>query len=178
VKIGSKTLSKKNNIDITLYRGDEPYVLTVGPLPPKFMERIRDHVLVRPEPPRKPVESSPGKFVTEGEGKNRKVVYEEDTKDPAYKAAFMDYYSLFTVAKLRGYLEHDPNIQFDVQKPTTGPGESPEQWKQFLVAAREELTDENTGFTDAEIGHILEVGEKTELKLDIDEATKDFLPSR
>lgn len=178
MKIGSKTLSKKNTTDITFYRGDEPYVLTVGPLPLKYMERIRDHVLVRPEPPRKPVESSPGKFVTEGEGKNRKVVYEEDTKDAAYREAFMEYFSLFTAAKVRGYLEHDPNIHFDVQKPTTGPSESPDQWRQFLTDARNELTDEGTGFTSAEIEHILEVGDKTELKLDVDEAAKDFLQSR
>jgi len=174
LKIGNKTLSKKNTRTVTFYRGEEAISLVVGPLPPKYIERLRNDVLPWPEPPRKAVESKPGIFLYEGEGKNRKVVFQEDEKDPAYREALGVLSKRYTAAKILAYTAHDPSFSVGPDKPTQSYKDDPEAWRQYLDAVYNDLTDETTGLTEAEVTLILDEGEKTELSIDTEEAMKSF----
>jgi hypothetical protein len=174
LKIGNKTLSKKNTRTVTFYRGEEAISLVVGPLPPKYIERLRNDVLPWPEPPRKAVETKPGIFLYEGEGKNRKVVFQEDDKDPAYREALSLLSKRYTAAKILAYTAHDSSFSVGPDKPTQSYKEDPEAWRQYLDVVYSDLTDETTGLTEAEITLILDEGEKTELAVDIDEAKSTF----
>jgi hypothetical protein len=170
LKIGQKSLTKKNTRTVTFYRGDERFDLTVGPMPAKYLERVRDTVLKRPEPPRKAVEVKPGRFLREG----NEVVFETDEKDPVYQAEFSKFVNLIIAARVDAFLAHDPNITFEAKRPDKGLSEVPEEWKAYFEALMLELLDSDTGFTSSEIGHILEEGDKTELCLDIEGSLKTF----
>ncbi len=170
LKIGQKSLTKKNTRTVTFYRGDERFDLIVGPMPAKYLERIRDGVLKRPEPPRKAVEVKPGRFLREG----NEVVFELDERDPTYQEAFTKFVNLIIAARVDAFLSHDPNVTFDAKRPEKGLSEAPEEWKAYFGALLVELLDTDTGFTSSEIAHILEEGDKTELCLDIEGARKDF----
>lgn len=170
LKIGQKQLTKKNTRTVTFYRGEDRFDLTVGPMPAKYLERVRDTVLKRPEPPRKAVEVKPGKFLREG----NEVVFEIDEKDPAYQAAFGKFINLLIAARADAFLAHDPNVTFEAQRPEKGLSEAPEEWKAYFEALMVELLDPDTGFTSSEIAHILEEGDKTELCLDIEGSVKTF----
>lgn len=171
LRIGNKTLAKKNTRTVTFYRGEDKIELTVGPMPPKYLERIREHVLTAPQPPRKAVESRPGSYLkVDGE-----LVFSTDENDPTYTAAFTRYISLIVTAKLAAYLAHDPSVEFEAVRPTKIFSDAPAEWKAYLEALLLEINDESTGFTQAEVNHILEQGDKTELCLTVTEATKTFL---
>lgn len=170
LKIGQRSLTTKNTRTVTFYRGTERFDLTVGPMPAKYLERVRDTVLKRPEPPRKPVEVKPGRFLREG----NEVVFETDEKDPVYQEAFAKFINLLIAARVDAFLSHDPNVTFDAKRPEKGLSEAPEEWKAYFEALLVELLDTDTGFTSSEIAHILEEGDKTELRLDIEGALKDF----
>ena len=170
MQIGQKTLSTKNTRTVTFYRGQELITITVGPLPPKYMERLRAKVLVRPEPPKKPVETKPGIYLREG----NKVVFSEDDNDPLYVEAASRFYSMVVTAKLTAYLSYDPNVQFSAAKPSAGYDEDPAAWRAYFEQVYLEITDPDTGFTNAEVSHLMEAGDSTELKVDIEESTKTF----
>lgn len=170
MRIGQKTLSKKNTKTVTFYRGDEPITITVGPMPPKYLERLRAQVLVRPEPPKKAVETKPGIFLREG----NKVVFQEDENDPKYTEDFGKYYSRIITAKLLAYLAYDPEVQLTVVKPEASYADAPEAWRDYFDAASGEITHPETGFTSAEIDYIMKAGDSTELCVDIEDATKTF----
>lgn len=174
LKIGNKTLAKKNTRVVTFYRGDEPITMTVGPLPPKYIERLREDVLPWPEPPRKAVETRPGVYLYEGTGSNRKVVFQEDDKDPGYRSALALLSKRYTAAKVLAYLSHDGGFSVDSVKPSAAYKDDPEAWRQYFDSVFAELTDETTGMTDAEISLILDEGEKTELSINTEEALKTF----
>lgn len=174
MKIGQKTLEAKNTKVVTFYRGDEPISILVGPMPPKHLDRLRDKVLIAPEPPRKAVESRPGVYLYEGTGSNRKVIFQEDENDPAYREAWSKFYNQIVAAKVAAFVAHDPNFHFDVQKPATSYTDDPQAWRAYYTAVFEELTDEKSGFTEAELAHIAEAGASTGLNLGIEEAAKTF----
>lgn len=174
LKIGNKTLSKKNTRTVTFYRGEEAVSVVVGPLPPKYLERLRSDVLPWPEPPRKAVETKPGIFLYEGTGNNRKVVFQEDDKDPAYREALSVLSKRYTAAKILAYTSHDSEFSVGPDKPTASYKDDPEAWRQYFDTVYAELTDETTGLTEAEITLLLDAGEQTELKIDTDEAMKSF----
>jgi hypothetical protein len=170
MRIGSKSLEKKNTKTVTFFRGEEEITLTVGPLPPKYVDRIIDKLFPVPTPPKKALEERPGKYVKE----NGKVVFQEDHNDPKYREDLDQFISFMTAAKLVAYLEHDPDVKFESQKPTAGYGEAQDAWRDYFRSVCAEATDETTGFTRSEISHIIEAGESTELCLGVDEAVKTF----
>jgi len=174
LKIGNKALSKKNTRTVTFYRGEEAISVVVGPLPPKYLERLRSDVLPWPEPPRKAVETKPGIFLYEGTGNARKVVFQEDDKDPAYREALALLAKRYTAAKIVAYTAHDPEFSVGPDKPTASYKDDPEAWRHYLDNVYADLTDETTGLTEAEVTHILDEAEKTELAIDVDEAMKSF----
>lgn len=170
MKIGQKTLTKKNTRVITFYRGEERFDLTLGPMPAKYLERVRDTVLKRPEAPKKAVETKPGRYLREGD----RVVFETDENDPTYVTEMTQFINLMITARLDAYISHDPTITFDATRPTKSMVDAPAEWKAYFEDLTKELLDSDTGFTSPEISFILEEGEKTELCLDIEGAVRNF----
>jgi len=170
LKIGQKSLTKKNTRTVTFYRGEDRFDITVGPMPAKYLERVRDCVLKRPEPPRKPVEIKPGRFLREG----NEVVFETDENDPTYQEELKKFINLMLVARVDAFISYDQNVTFDSQRPDKSLSEAPQEWKSYFESLMEELLDPDTGFTSSEISHILDEGDKTELCLDVEGSIKTF----
>lgn len=175
MKIANKSLGKKNTKAVEFYRGGEKIELVVGPLPPKYIQRIEEAGISKyPDVPEAPVMLSPGKVLREGD----RVVMKPDYKNAGFRAAATKHLEIITAATVVAGLSHDPNFQLDVQKPTSAFAASPTDWRAYFETAYAELTSEESGFTDDEIEHLIEAVRSTSLCIDIDGATQVFSQSR
>lgn len=170
MKVGGKRLATRNSQKVVLTRGEDKIELTVTALPPGWDSRIHAIGLLddRPTPPRVPKQEK-GLYVKKANGI---IEYEDNIRDPGYRAAVLKYNARLDALQLAEMLALDPTVEFETTKPTST---SLAEWQAYADGLISELEDQESGFTSAEIDQILAVGRKLEGSIDVEAGAGHFL---
>lgn len=126
--------------------------LRIGPLPMGWRERmIARGVFMPPEAPKTALKDARGMFQKDEQG--LALVY-RNTEDHGYRVASNLFTRRAEALMLVEHLREESSVTFDSPEP--GADAAPEKCLEFADAVLEEL--KASGFTDAEIGKLLEIG--------------------
>jgi hypothetical protein len=169
MKINGKPLVQECYKRIQLARGVE---LLLAPLPPAWNDRIRALGLFDwPAPPKVPLMHKERPVVNKATGRIEMI---DNEQDETYRRKFREVSRRTQMLRLAAHLRRDSNVQLESVEPTTN---SKEDWTAYADSLKSEFCHPEYGFTDNEIAEILEHAEKLDAVIDMDEATKDFLPT-
>jgi len=172
MRINGKELLKKNQKRVKLTRGSEELEILLSPIPPGWNERMRSLGLLEwPSPPKRPVMHNNRPVVNP---KTHKVELVEDEADPEYRRKSVECGRRVQCLRLAACLKDDPQVEFEAKEPT---GQSREEWEAYADRLKKEMTDPATGFTDEEVGVLLDHAESLGATvIDMDVAVDFFSP--
>lgn len=172
MRLHGKQLVLSAHKRIKLVRGTESFELLLSPLPPAWNERMRSLGMYDwPNPPKRPLMHKERPVINPKTGR---VEVMEDENDEGYRRRLSEVTRRIQVLRLAAHLKNDPNVELDTEEPEN---DSKEAWVAYADRLKAELTHPEHGFTDNEIGEILDFADKLESVLDLDEAVNDFLPT-
>lgn len=172
MKYKGKSIEGTNRASVHFKKNDEIISLTVVPLSLSWIERIRNiPTFTLPSPPRHVAMDRKGKPIRNEQTGQLEMV--PNFEDPEYSKKFDRVQQRFEAVKFYGHLREDDDVEFEHTMPENSDDRA---WAGFADSIAQEIVD--SGFTQGEIDHVLEVG--MELACDIvgDEDVANFYNSR
>jgi len=171
VKYQGKVIEGKNRRILRIKKGDQVLSLDIVALDFGWLEQLRNlPAFSLPEPPRKVVYDQRGVLVKNNETGQLEMVPDMSNEEWSNKIDLAS--KRFDAVRFYGHLKEDPNIEFEQTPPEE---DTDEGWSNFADNMYDEIR--SSGFTQAELDKVLEVGQELACDVVTDEDIANFSSS-